>query len=227
MLRELRIENLLLLERAELRLGEGPTYGVAFEGNVPYAAIGDDRYRGRDRGYRDGYYRDRPAKHPRAGEARDEHDGEERPADRGLSGVFGHQLFVWAFMIHTKDFGHSADVLASLNQLQASRIIAGQSCRQLAAVLHIQQHARNQPRRAIAHGLRILSRGVDKRLIFPAKFGDQWAQITGIQVVHGGHAAFVLQFVHSPTSSIFQKKARDTGEPKRNHVGPKEPRLTA
>ncbi|MEZ5099417.1 MAG: geranylgeranyl reductase family protein [Thermoleophilia bacterium] len=31
----------------QLRLGEGPTYGVAFEGNVPYAAIGDDRYRGR------------------------------------------------------------------------------------------------------------------------------------------------------------------------------------
>ena len=117
--------------------------------------------------------------------------------DGRLARMIGHERLVRAFMIHAKDFGHTADVFMSLNELQACRIVAGEPRGQLATVLHVQQHAGDQTRCPIPYCHRFFRCGIDIRFVFLAQLGNQRTEVARIQMIHGGYAAFVLQFVHN------------------------------
>ena len=62
-------------------------------------------------------------------------------SDGGMPRVFGHQFLVRFLLIHPEDLGDTADIFMSHHQLQPTGFVGRESSRQLAAILHVQQHA--------------------------------------------------------------------------------------
>ena len=83
-------------------------------------------------------------------------------------------------MIEAKRFGDRAHLLVGLDQRAAVRAKAAHAGGELAAVLHVQQHSRDQP----GHAVDITS---DRR---------QRRNRRARGVVDGGHAAFVVKLTH-------------------------------
>ena len=96
-------------------------------------------------------------------------------ADRRAAGVFLHQRFAARAMRQAEHLGHRSHVLVRVDQLVPRGIVRGHSGGQLAAILDVQQHPRDQTRRLL-------------RPLFGTKRADF---VTG-QVVNGCDTAFVV-----------------------------------
>src|SRR5262245_61545639 len=95
------------------------------------------------------------------------------------AGILLHQTLVLAAVAHAKYFADTAHVLVRLQQLLAVGIEGCNSCRELAAVLDVQQHPRHKARNFIGPLRRAKRTGVAIR-----------------QVIDRGQTAFVMQFAH-------------------------------
>ena len=100
-------------------------------------------------------------------------------ADRRPAGVLLHQTLVLAPMAHPENLAHASHVLVGGEQLGPLGIPGGQASRELAAVLDVEEHSRDQPR----HLLLPLGRTQGTRLG------------TG-QVINGRQAALMTQVAH-------------------------------
>ena len=82
-------------------------------------------------------------------------------------------------MAQPKHLAHRADAAIRFQQLLPLRVVARHAGRKLAAVLHVQQHPRDQPRNLV-------------RPLRRAKRTHGLAR----QMIHGGQAALVMKFAH-------------------------------
>ena len=99
--------------------------------------------------------------------------------DGGAARVFLHQAFVLAAMAHPKDFGDAADLFVGVDQLIAIGIEDRHAGGELAAVLDVEQHSRDEPRG-----------------FFGPLRGAERARFAAGQVIDRGQTAFVIEFAH-------------------------------
>ena len=100
-------------------------------------------------------------------------------ADRRPAGVLRHDALGLAAMAEPKHLADAAQPAVGFEQLLPVGVVAGHAGRELAAVLDVQQHPRNQPRDFV----RPLRRAERTRL-------------AARQMIDGGHAALVVQVGH-------------------------------
>ena len=99
-------------------------------------------------------------------------------ADGGPAGVLLHDAVVLGLVVEAKRLDDGADLLVGVEELVAIGIVGGHAGGELAAVLHVEQHPRHQPRTCSG----------------PA--GGQRRGRGAVEMINRRDAAFVVQFGH-------------------------------